>query len=139
VYNINWSKKSLDLMSLPYRMLVDKINVPLYVGEFGINWRGGHQGELKWAEDILDVFERYGMSWTYWTYKSVANAIHPDGIFRYVKSPDWVNHKGPLTGMETYTSAWPKHKGGMASSWKTESFKRNDQLYALLGKLFKKN
>lgn len=139
VYNIPWSKKALDLMSLPYRMLVDKIKVPLYVGEVGINWRGGHYGELKWAEDILDVFERHGISWTYWTYKSVANSIHPDGIFRYVKSPEWVNHKGPLTGLETYAGAWPKHRNGMISSWKTENFKLNERLSVLLKKLFSKN
>ncbi|MBU0880689.1 MAG: glycoside hydrolase family 5 protein [Candidatus Omnitrophica bacterium] len=139
VYNIPWSRKSLDLISLPYRMLADKVNVPLFVGEVGINWRGGHYGELKWTKDLLDVFERYGISWTYWTYKSVATAIHPDGIFRYVKSPEWVNHKGPLTGLETFSSAWPKHKSRMAASWKTENFKRNDQLYALLKKYFEKN
>lgn len=138
VYNIPWSKKALDLISLPYRMLIDKVKVPLFVGEVGINWRGGHYGELKWAEDILDIFERNGISWTYWTYKSVANSIHPDGIFRYVKSPEWVNRKGPLMGMETYAAAWPKLRNNMISSWKTEHFKRNDQLYELLRKLFDK-
>lgn len=139
VHGMPWSKKALELMALPYRMLADKVNVPVYVGEFGINWRGGYYGELKWVDDIIDMFESYGMSWTYWTYKSVANSTQPDGIFRYVKSPEWVNHKGPLTGMETYPLAWPKHRHAMASSWKTEHFKRNDQLYALLKKLFDKN
>lgn len=139
VYNIPWSKKALELISVPYRRLIDKVNVPLYVGEVGINWRGGHYGELKWAKDILDVFEDSGISWTYWTYKSVANAIHPDGIFRYVKCPNWVNHKGPLTGWETYSGEWPKHKNAMIDSWKTESFKRNDKLYMLLKKFFGRN
>ncbi len=139
VYNIPWSKKALDLITLPYRMLSDKFEVPIYIGEVGINWRGGHYGELRWAEDILDVFERYGISWTWWTYKSVAGPIHPDGIFRYVKSPDWVNHKGPLTGLETYSGEWPKHRNDMISSWKTESFKPNDHMHALLERFFEKN
>lgn len=139
VYNIPWSKKALDLMTLPYRMMVERIGVPLYVGEMGVNWRGGYCGELRWVKDMLNILEQYGMSWTYWTYKSVANSIHPDGIFRYVKSPEWVNHKGPLTGLETYPSAWPKHKNSMISSWKTENFKLNERLSALLKKFFSKN
>lgn len=139
VYNVEWSRKTFDLMSTPYRTLAEKIGVPLYVGEFGVNWRGGHYGELKWVKDLIDTFENYGLSWSYWTYKSVAHSIQPDGVFRYVKNPEWVNRQGPVSGFETFSGCWPKFRDGMIASWKTEHFKRNDELYDLLKKYFDKN
>ena len=110
--------------------------MPLYVGEFGVNWRGGHYGELRWLKDILDIFKKGSFHWTYWTYKTVANSIFPDGVYRYIKNPAWVNRKGPITGWENFYTLWPKEKGRITFSWRTENFKRNDKLYSLLRRYF---
>lgn len=136
VYKLMWNKKKLEFFAGRYRNFIDDVNVPLYVGEFGVNWRGGSFGEAKWVKDCLDVFKKYGFHWSYWTYKTVCNSVFPDGIFRYVKNPLWVNRKGPVSGWETFSSLWPKEKGSMAFSWRTENFKRNDKLYSLLKKYF---
>lgn len=136
VYKLMWNKKKLEMMSWPYRRLMEKNRMPLYIGEFGVNWRGGYYGELKWVRDLLDIFEKFGLSWTYWTYKTAANPIYPDGIYRYLGNPAWVNNKGPVFGWENFYSLWPKEKGRMMSSWRTENFTRNDKLYSLLKKYF---
>jgi hypothetical protein len=136
VYHISWNKNKLDMMARRYKAFVDKAGVPLYVGEFGVNWRGGGFGEAQWVKDAVTIFKKYGFHWTYWTYKTVANSVFPDGIYRYTKNPAWVNRKGPLSGWETFASLWPKKKGSMAYSWRTANFKLNDKICDVLKKYF---
>ncbi|MDP2913617.1 MAG: glycoside hydrolase family 5 protein [Candidatus Omnitrophota bacterium] len=136
IYGINWDKGKMDFLASRERSFMDKVDVPLYIGEFGVNWRGGYFGEAKWVRDAISIFKKYDFHWTYWTYKTVANYIFPDGVFRYTKNPAWVNRKGPLAGWETFSSLWAKEKGRMMSSWRTENFKRNDKLYSVLKKAF---
>jgi endoglucanase len=136
VYKLMWNKTKLDFLARQYKRLMDNVKIPLYVGEFGVNWRGGSFGEAEWVKDCLDIFKKYGFHWTYWTYKTVANSVFPDGIFRYTKNPAWVNRKGPLSGWEMFSSQWPKEKWSMIFSWRTENFNRNDKLYSLLKKYY---
>jgi hypothetical protein len=121
-------------MAKPYRIFLDIMKVPLYVGEFGVNMRDGFYGENDWVKDILDVFGKHGLHWTYWTYKTIANSIYPDGIYRYVKNSPWVNRQGPVSGWETFSSLWPKHRGRIIESWKTKNFVINEKLLAVLKK-----
>lgn len=132
-----WGKEKMEFVARQYRRFTDKVKVPLYVGEYGVNWRGGYFGEVRWVKDIAGVFEKNGFHSTYWTYKTVANSIFPDGIYRYVKNPAWVNRKGPLPGWETFSSLWPKEKGRMIYSWRTENFKLNTDICAVLKKYFR--
>jgi len=136
VYKVMWNKNKFEFLAKQYKKLIESAGVPLYIGEFGVNWRGGKFGEVQWTKDALDIFEKLGFHWTYWTYKTVANSVFPDGIFRYTKNPAWVNRKGPVSGWETFSSLWPKEKGSMAFSWRTENFKKNTKLYSLLKKYF---
>ncbi|MFA6142078.1 MAG: glycoside hydrolase family 5 protein [Candidatus Omnitrophota bacterium] len=136
VYNLMWNRNKLAFLARQYESFVNKVKVPLYIGEFGVNWRGGSFGEAKWVKDCVDIFEEYGFHWTYWTYKTLSTNVFPDGIFRYTKNPAWVNRKGPLSGWETFNSLWPKEKGSIIYSWRTENFARNDKLLAVLKKYF---
>lgn len=135
-YSIIWNKKRFEMLAKPYRMFMEHNDVPLYMGEFGVNARDGHFGEVKWVEDMLSVFKDNGISWTYWTYKTVANYAFPDGVYRYLDNPPWVNRQGPIYGWETYASLWPREKGRMIFSWRTENFTLNKKLYAVLEKGF---
>lgn len=135
-YGINWNKQKFNIMAEPYRRLAMKNRMPIYIGEFGVNARDGYYGENKWVSDFLDIFEKNGFSWTYWTYKTVANYAYPDGILRYLKDPAWVHREGPVYGWETFASLWPKEKGSMIFSWRTENFTRNEKLFAVLKRFF---
>lgn len=137
-YSITWNKKRFELLSKPYRAFMEGNKVPLYMGEFGVNARDGYYGEIEWVDDMISVFEDMGMHWTYWTYKTVANYAYPDGIYRYVDNPLWVNRQGPIAGWETYAGLWPKEKGSMIFSWRTENFAPNEKLLAVLKKWFRK-
>lgn len=136
-YSIIWNKKRFEIMAKPYRLFMEYNDVPLFMGEFGVNARDGHYGEVKWVEDMLDIFRDNGMHWTYWTYKTVANHAFPDGIYRYLDNPPWVNRQGPVYGWETYASLWPREKGRMTFSWRTENFTLNEKLCDVLKKGFK--
>jgi len=46
-----------------------KTERPLYVGEFGANAWGAHEDALRWIEDVMAVFNRKGIHYTYFSYK----------------------------------------------------------------------
>ncbi|MCX5679499.1 MAG: hypothetical protein NTZ95_02340 [Candidatus Omnitrophica bacterium] len=106
--------------------------MPIYVGEFGVNWRDGHYGELQWVKDMLYIFTKNNLHWTYWTYKTVANSVFPDGVYRYIKNPLWVNRKGPVSGWEAYVQLWKSDRKHIIESWKTENFVCNKNLCSTL-------
>lgn len=136
VYNITWNKKTLEFLLKTYVSFKNNNKVPIYVGEFGVNARDGYYGEIDWVKDMLDIFKKHSFSWTYWTYKTIANSLYPDGIFRYLGNPAWVKREGPVYGWENFASQWPKEKGRMISSWRTENFKLNNKLCSALKKYF---
>jgi len=135
-YSIVWNKERFEMLARPYRIFAEYNKVPLYMGEFGVNARDGHYGEIQWVDDMLNIFRDNGISWTYWTYKTVANHTFPDGIYRYLDNPPWVNRQGPVFGWETYSSLWPKEKGRMIFSWRTENFTLNEELCGVLKRGF---
>jgi hypothetical protein len=135
-YGITWNKTALEMLGMTYRNFIKRHDVPLYVGEFGVNARDGYYGENAWVSDMLSIFKKHSLHWTYWTYKTVANCVYPDGIYRYVENPAWVNRQGPVSGWETFSALWPKEKGRMTFSWRTENFKSNDKLLAVLKRNF---
>ena len=137
LYGIMWDKDKTEFFARQQNAFAKKAGAPLYVGEFGVNWRDGHYGELKWVKDLLDIFKKYDSHWTYWTYKTVANYIFPDGIYRYVKNRHWVNRKGPVSGLEILSHAWPRDRDRIVDSWRTENFELNTKLCSLLKKYFK--
>ncbi len=136
VYGIMWNKNRFDMLAGAYSAFAEKANVPLYLGEFGVHVRDGYYGEADWVEDMLASCEKYRFSWTYWNYKTVANLAYPDGIYRYTANPAWVNRQGPVAGWETFASLWPKEKGSIIFSWRTENFPRNDRILSVLKKYF---
>jgi aryl-phospho-beta-D-glucosidase BglC (GH1 family) len=133
IYGLYWSKSKLREILSKYYRLKKKFKVPIYVGEFGINSRCSYcHGELRWLKDTLEVFREFGFHWTYWTYKSTASGIWPDGIFQYLDNPEWIKREEVVFGWERFYSLWKKRKTDIAKSWQTENFKENRPLLKLL-------
>jgi len=110
-----------------------KWNVPIFLGEFGVNSRCGEcYGELEWVRDTLKCFKDFGFHWTYWTYKAVANNVFPDGLYQYTANPPWVNRQGPIYGLENLYTLWKNHEKDIKESWKTGNFTLNKKLSNLL-------
>ncbi len=60
------------------RKLQMKYDTPIQVGEIGAHW-----GETPWLKASLDIFNKYGWSWSYWTLKE----IHPGYFSPYFLVP----------------------------------------------------
>lgn len=124
-------------MITPYYKLAEKWQVPIYVGEFGVNYRSPkYHGELRYLRDILDCFRRFDFHWTYWTYKTVDIAIYPNGIYQYLANAPWVKREGPILGWENFYHLWRSHKNKIAASWRTEKFTQNKYISNLLRRYF---
>jgi len=127
-----WDISMLNRRLEAYRGYSSKWDVPIFVGEFGVNSRDGFYGELKWVEDILKCFNEHKFHWTYWTYKAIANSVFPDGIYRYLGNLLWVNRQGPVYGFENFYTLWESHKKEITKSWETPNFTKDKQLLNLL-------
>lgn len=132
-----WDAGQVYQMIAPYHQLSEKWQVPIYVGEFGINYRSGkYYGELMFLKDVLDCFKKFGFHWTYWTYKAVAGGLYPDGIYQYLPNSAWIKREGPIMGWENFYLLWKTHKGQIIASWKTGNFTQNKYIGKLLAKYF---
>ena len=89
-FTFNWdplhkcpSRAYLKKELMVFKKIQDRDNVPIFVGEFGVASRCPEcHAELKWVERTLSIFKELGWSWSYWTYKSTAGALVPDGLYR---------------------------------------------------------
>ncbi|MDD3295875.1 MAG: cellulase family glycosylhydrolase [Candidatus Omnitrophica bacterium] len=136
INKVLWCKDRILKHLEPYYLFSRKNNVKIFVGEFGINWRGGFWGELRWLEAVLEAYKEYGFGYTYWTYKAVANNVFPDGIYQYIPNSKYVNRQGPLYGWETYSGFWKKNKKDLGEFWKTNGYCPNPGIISMLKKHF---
>jgi aryl-phospho-beta-D-glucosidase BglC (GH1 family) len=119
---------------MQYKETSDRCQVPIYVGEFGVNYREGKYGEDRWLADNLSLFNEFGFHWTYWTYKSIKMDGFPDGIYSYYENPAWVARQGPVKGWDTYHLHWNEHKKDMIASLDTAQFRENTAVLNTLKK-----
>ncbi|HIE36455.1 MAG TPA: hypothetical protein EYP89_04375 [Candidatus Omnitrophica bacterium] len=108
------------------------------MGEFGISWRKNFFGELNYLETILNAFEEFGFSYTYWTYKAISNHIFPDGIYQYFPNSSYIKREGPIFGWETYFSLWKKEERKIIEFWRTKNFTPNREIIKVLKKFFRR-
>jgi endoglucanase len=134
-----WNRKKMESILRRYVKFQQKYRIPIYCGEFGVNSRCPDcAAELAWVRDVLEIFKKYGIHYTYWTYKAVAGGLFPDGIYQYLDNPSWINRWSKATGVETFAKEWPKRKKEMADSWQTKSYVKNQKLSRALKTYFKK-
>jgi len=135
---VRWSKGNIYKHLEKYYEFSLRNKVKIFVGEFGINWRGGFWGEEKWLETVLSAYNDFEFSYAYWTYKAVANNVFPGGIYQYLDNNQFVNRQGPTYGWENYPNLWKQEKKGIIESLRTEKFVCNKKVASLLKKFFKK-
>ncbi len=133
-----FTKSTLRKILSRYHALAQSKGRPLFIGEFGINYRQTFFGEDKWLADVLDIFRDWDFHWTYWTYKAVKNHIFPDGLLSFYQNPSWVRREGPILGWDNFGEQWLKNKRKMCLSWQTPSFKPNEGLLRVLKRAVRK-
>lgn len=138
ISNEHWDKEKLRKYLEPYFLFSKNNRVPIFVGEFGINWRGGFWGELNWLEDTLKVFDEFGFSYTYWTYKAVSGYVFPDGLYQHIQNSKYILREGPVYGWENYIINFQKEKNKIVDFWQTKNFAPNNAIISKLKEHFKK-
>jgi len=132
-----WNEARVRKHLEPYYEFSKRNKVKIFVGEFGINWRGGGFGEIRWLESILKAFNDFNFDYTYWTYKAIANNVFPDGICQSIENCKYINRQGPVSGWETYLDLWGKEKDNIVNFWRTDNFVVNKKITNTLGRFFK--
>lgn len=79
VYTIDSLEK---MMAKPLR-LADSLKLPLYCGEFGVIEKAPTEDKLRWYRDMIAIFERRGVAYANWNFKSgsfgiVDKQLQPD-------------------------------------------------------------
>lgn len=64
-----WDKEALRLELEPLRSWQLKHNVNVYIGEFSASSYTGESG-TRYIKDLIDLFEEYGWSWSYHSWRS---------------------------------------------------------------------
>ena len=115
-----------------FRRVQIKDNVPIFVGEFGVASRCNVcNSELKWVRDTLSIFKSYGWSWSYWTYKSVAGALVPDGLYRTFDH-EMFRRESNEPGMENIVKVLKDNASKFYRTLDTNNFKLHKELSKVL-------
>lgn len=139
VDGVSWDYKKIRSYLKPYHEFSKRNGITLFLGECGINWRGGHYGETKYLKDFFSVCDEYGFDYTYWTYKAVANSQWPDGIYQYIPNSPYIRRGGLKQGFEAYYDTWRKEKKKIAGFWRTKNYTPNAAIISVLKKHFREN
>ena len=133
-----WNKKELREIIKKCANLAKKVKRPLLVGEFGVASRCACCGrEFQWVNDVVDLFEEFGVHWTYWTYKAVRKMSLPDGLFQLTDSTGIIGNEADISGVENFYKILGWRRNEFYRIWKTKNFKLNQFLYDTLKEYLK--
>lgn len=138
-YTFNWNplirypgKTFLKKELSRYRKVQLRDNVPMFVGEFGVASRCPEcHDELRWVKDTLSIFKEFGWSWSYWTYKSVAGATVPDGLYR-IYDYEMFRRDSAEPGMENIIKLLKDNAGKFYGMLDTKNFTLHEKLHKIL-------
>jgi aryl-phospho-beta-D-glucosidase BglC (GH1 family) len=88
----HWGKKDLEKMAGIIVKFREKHNVPVLCGEFGCVAHASPKTRYNWTRDIISIFKKNRISYTYWNYKNM-----DFGLWDYTeKYSDNANYKNKL-------------------------------------------
>lgn len=65
-----YNHDTLELMMAKPIHLSDSLKLPLYCGEFGVIDGSPRDSKLAWYKDMVAIFEKHGIAYANWNYKS---------------------------------------------------------------------
>lgn len=118
------NKYKLRSILKKYLEISKKFNMPIYVGEFGVNLRcyNSCYGEKQYLKDVISIFEEFGYHWTIWTYKTIYINVQPSGLLLYEKNPPFISRQENEFGWERYILDWKKFSKQIKTSWLSKNF-----------------
>jgi aryl-phospho-beta-D-glucosidase BglC (GH1 family) len=108
-----------------------RYKVPLWVGEFGTNFRGPRReaaDRIRAIDDQIAVFEENGAHWTIWTYKDVGvmGVVSPDPDSTYMRLIKPILAAKDRLALETWNLPHnaPQRAIRQASNWLADQIRR---------------
>jgi len=83
-----WDKNALEDMLKPVLDFKNKYNVPMLCGEFGMFINADVESRFNWLNDLISLFKKHDISYTYWTYKNMDFGI-VDYTEQYADNPNY--------------------------------------------------
>ncbi len=85
---VNWNKEQLAHVLKPADDFQAKWHVPIYVGEFSVIRWAPKEDAVRWLQDVVDLFEARGWSWTYHAFREFNGwSLEHDEKFWMMGSP----------------------------------------------------
>lgn len=116
--NATWNKGTHEKAFLEHEgtVLAKKHQVPLWVGEFGSQYLGPVEQvpyRLQSMDDQLDVYSKYDIHFTTWTYKDagVMGLVTLDPESEYIKLIKPIQDKKKILGCENFVALFEKCPG----------------------------
>lgn len=75
-----YNRDSLEKMMEKPLALAAKLNLPLYCGEFGVIDKAPVGAKLAWYKDMVAIFEKHGVGYANWNFKSGSFGIVDDNL-----------------------------------------------------------
>ena len=95
-----WNKDRMANLLEPVLQFRQKHGVQVACNEFGV-YAGGpdRESQLNWTRDLLDLLQRNGIGWSYWTYKNLDFGLISRGEHLYQDLPQYSNPDRTDVGM----------------------------------------
>ncbi|HTE28975.1 MAG TPA: cellulase family glycosylhydrolase [Chryseolinea sp.] len=75
-----YNRDTLERMMEKPFALAAKLNLPLYCGEFGVIDGSPEQAKLAWYKDMVAIFEKHGVAYANWNFKSGSFGIVDENL-----------------------------------------------------------
>lgn len=119
---------------LVFKKIQARDNVPIFVGEFGVSSRCHVcNSELKWVKHALSIFRKFGWSWSYWTYKSVAAMLVPDGLYQTFDH-EMFRRDSATPGMENIYKVLGYAEKKLYKALETANFQLHKELHSIISR-----
>jgi aryl-phospho-beta-D-glucosidase BglC (GH1 family) len=87
-----WDRDRLESALEPVIRFRERYGVPVACNEFGVYMGGPDQeSRLAWTRDLLGIFRKYDIGWSYWNYKNLDFGIISVGEDLFADSPQYAN------------------------------------------------
>lgn len=88
-----WDRARLEATMNPALRFREEQGVEIFCSEFGANKRAPRASSLRWLSDVVSLFRRHGISWTYWYYRDMDFGIIDDLDLDNTMPPDYVDRE----------------------------------------------
>jgi aryl-phospho-beta-D-glucosidase BglC (GH1 family) len=88
-----WDKERLEELLMPALDFREEQGSGLFCGEFGVNWRAPRDSAMIWLRDVLDLFSKHSIGWTYWYYRDLDFGILDNLKLGVTAPPDYVDRE----------------------------------------------